>query len=280
MPAELFDLAVTKLLPMLLYIAAAFVLVRLGRRMLARFQSRMQAEDTNAGRSLHRSAPLATVLGSLLTAVVWTVAVLQILTDVFGLKIAPIITGAGIVGGVALGFGAQSLVRDFLTGFFVLLEDQYRVGDRVEIQGVIGTVERFTLRATSVRSPDGTLHHIANGTIERSANNSAGWSRALVDIAVDQGEPMEKVRDALMQAGMGLVATPRSVPWSWSRRPSGEEFTDSQMQVRVAIKTAPGRMRPVAGVPAAGEGGLRAGGGGDLDADGPHPAGRALCLER
>jgi small-conductance mechanosensitive channel len=164
-----------------------------------------------------------------------------------GIELAPMIAGAGLVG-VALGFGAQSLVRDFLTGFFVVLEDQYSVGDRVDIDGVAGTVERFSLRLTSIRSIDGTLHHISNGNIKIASNTSAGWSKAIIDIGVPHSESLDKVKEALLRAA-ALLAADERVGALVDETPEilgVEEFTESQMKIRVAIKTVPGRQRPVA----------------------------------
>jgi small conductance mechanosensitive channel len=149
---------------------------------------------------------------------------------------------------VALGFGAQSLVRDFLTGFFVLLEDQYAIGDVVEIGPVAGTVERFTLRMTSLRSEDGTLHNIANGTIQRVSNSSAGWARALVDIGVALEADLQQVREAFTTAGEALLAD-EEVSVMMLEPPNilgPQSMSESQVTIRVAIKTVPGRRAIVA----------------------------------
>ncbi len=113
-------------------------------------------------------------LATALKAAVWTVAVLLVLGQV-GLDVGPLIAGAGILG-VALGFGAQSLVRDFLNGFFVLFENQYAVGDQVELATaggpVLGRIEQMSLRSTGVRADDGTLHTVPTGNIQLVANRS------------------------------------------------------------------------------------------------------------
>ncbi len=178
--------------------------------------------------------------------VAWSVAAMLLLGEL-GLNLAPLIASASIVG-VALGFGAQSLVRDFLTGFFVLLEDQYAIGDLVEIGQVQGTVERFTLRMTALRSDDGTLHNIANGTIQRVSNSSAGYAKALVDVGVAREADLDAVREACAVAGDDLMADEEvaTMVLEAPRVLGAQALSESQVTVRVSIKTIPGRRATVA----------------------------------
>lgn len=227
-------------------VAATYLLSRAGKRLLARLEQRLRTEDVQAGRSPARSRTLAEVSRSVLTMIAWVIAGMLVLGEL-GLNLTPIIASASIIG-VALGFGAQSLVRDFLTGFFVLLEDQYAIGDWVEIGPVAGTVERFTLRMTSLRSDDGTLHNIANGTIQRVSNSSAGWAMALIDVGVALEANLNAVRDACTAAGEELMADEAVSPLVLER-PSilgPQTVTESQVTIRVAIKTVPGRRATVA----------------------------------
>lgn len=230
----------------LLVIALALIMVRAGRKILARLQNKLQIEDTQAGRSIHRSQTLALVLTSGLSITVWSIAILQVLAEL-GVKLGPLLAGAGIAG-VAIGFGAQSLVRDFLTGFFVLLEDQYRVGDMIEIGGIKGVVERFTLRSTSIRSLDGTLHHCSNGSIESVSNFSVGWSKAIVDVVAPYNQSISKVKDALMRAGGEVLKDETSGPLvvEPAKILGVEGLGEDQMTIRVAIKTVPGKQERVA----------------------------------
>ena len=227
-------------------VAVAYLLTRAGRKLLARLEQRLRTEDVQAGRSPQRSKTLAEVSRSVVTMVAWVIATLLVLGEL-GLNLTPLIASASIVG-VALGFGAQSLVRDFLTGFFVLLEDQYAIGDMVEIGQVTGIVERFTLRATSLRSEDGTLHTIANGTIQRVSNSSAGWARAVVDIGVALEADLQQVREAFTAAGEALQAN--EIVGAMVLEPPDilgpQAITESQVTMRVAIKTLPGRRHIVA----------------------------------
>ena len=227
-------------------VATAYVLSRAARKLLTRLEQRLRTEDAEAGRSPQRSKTLAEVSRSVVTMVAWVIATLLVLGEL-GLNLTPLVASASIVG-VALGFGAQSLVRDFLTGFFVLLEDQYAIGDVVEIGQVAGTVERFTLRMTSLRSEDGTLHNIANGTIQRVSNSSAGWARALVDIGVALEADLQQVQDAFTTAGEALLAD-QEVSGMMLEPPDilgPQSMSESQVTIRVAIKTVPGRRAIVA----------------------------------
>lgn len=167
---------------------------------ISRFRRRFEGVgSTTQAIDLQRGATLAQALSTALVVVLWSIAVLLVL-DRLGVNLAPLIASAGIVG-VALGFGAQSIVKDALTGFFILLENQFGVGDVLEVQTtanpVSGKVEAFTLRATVLRAFDGTLHVIPNGNIQIVSNKSRGWARAIVDVRFAYGEDVEAVRGIL-----------------------------------------------------------------------------------
>jgi len=225
----------------ILVLVIALVLAAVMRRIFRRFERRLEQEDTEAGRDFQRSRMLASVgRGSVILAI-WTFTTLLILGE-FGLNLAPLIAGAGIVG-VAIGFGAQSLIRDFFSGFFVLLEDQYRVGDLVEIDGVTGAVERFTLRLTSLRGEDGRLHHLPNGNIKVVSNSSAGWSRQFIDLSIAYNEDLGRVRRLILSAAEDLQADAEIGPLLLEGPEvlGVEEFAASHMTLRVGLKTSPGR---------------------------------------
>jgi small conductance mechanosensitive channel len=144
-----------------------------------------------------RAEALGSILRSIASAVIMGIAFMLVL-DELGVNLAPILAGAGVLG-LAIGFGAQNLVRDFLSGLFMLFEDQYGVGDLVAIGDVEGTVEAVGLRITTVRDPTGVVWYIRNGEIQKLANKSQGWALVMVDIPVgfvDVDEAAEVLRTA------------------------------------------------------------------------------------
>ena len=159
-------------------------------------------DEQQEERNKARTETLTSVLSSGANLVIWTVAVLMILGEV-GINLGPLIAGAGIVG-VAVGFGAQSIVKDFLSGMFMLVEDQYGVGDSIDVGLVSGTVERVTLRTTILRDGDGSIWYIPNGEIARVGNRSQVWARALLDIDVAYDTDLRKAQQVLKDVAMGL----------------------------------------------------------------------------
>jgi small conductance mechanosensitive channel len=139
-----------------------------------------------------RAIAISGLLASSASVLIWTIA-LMLIAGRIGLDLAPLLAGAGIAG-IAIGFGAQSLVRDWLSGLFMTLEDQYGVGDVVDVGPAAGVVERITLRATVLRGVDGTVWHVPNGQILRVGNRSQLWSVALLDVAVAYGSDLGRVR--------------------------------------------------------------------------------------
>ena len=162
-----------------------------------------------------------------------------------GINLGPLIAGAGIIG-VALGFGSQSLVRDFLSGIFILVEDQYGVGDIVDLGEASGVVEVVSLRTTRLRSVDGTVWHVPNGAIPRVGNMSQHWSRALLDIQVaarhrrrrgERGDGARRGRGLRERAGWVL-----DEPEVWGV----EELGPHGLSIRLVLKTMPSRQYEVA----------------------------------
>jgi small-conductance mechanosensitive channel len=178
-----------------LIIVVAFVLTRMMRRAAQRIDSKV-TENTTPMRNLQRTRTLANILSSTGMVVIWVLAAIYVFESLGG-NLAPLLAGVGIVG-LAIGFGAQDLVKDVVTGFFILLEDQYGVGDIIEINEVAsGKVETLTLRVTGLRALDGTVHYVSNGDINHVANRSKDWSRAVVDVGVAYKEDPTKVRAVL-----------------------------------------------------------------------------------
>ena len=186
-----------------------------------------------------RATALASVLGNAASMTIFTVAGVIILGDL-GLNLAPVLASAGVLG-IAIGFGAQNLVQDFLAGIFMLLEDQYGVGDVVDIGSVVGTVEAVSLRITRLRDINGVVWHIRNGTIKRAGNETHGWARAVVDFPVPYDVPVGVARAALQRAASTMWDEPswRAVmldpPQVWGV----EDVTADTVLMRVTARTAP-----------------------------------------
>jgi moderate conductance mechanosensitive channel len=233
-------------LRVLLVLAAGVILTRLLRRAVTRVESKV-AEHTTPVRALQRTQTLTKVVSSSGIVVIWSLAGLYLLQEL-DFNVGPLLAGAGIVG-LAVGFGAQSLVKDVVTGFFILLEDQYGVGDNVLINEVAaGKVETLTLRVTGLRDLDGTLHYIANGDITHVANRSKDWARAVIDVKVAYREDPERVRQVLDRVAGAAKEDPElgrklySVPQVLGV----EALGDYEVIWRVIAETKPARQWEVA----------------------------------
>ncbi|MEO7980571.1 MAG: mechanosensitive ion channel family protein [Sporichthyaceae bacterium] len=155
-------------------------------------------------RRAQRAATMGSVLGSIATGVIASIALIMVIAEL-GVSIAPLIASAGIVG-VALGFGAQSLVKDFLSGIFMILEDQYGVGDVIDAGEASGVVEAVGLRVTRLRDVSGVVWYLRNGEIPRVGNMSQGWARAVLDIGVAYHEDVARVRELILDTAQELYA--------------------------------------------------------------------------
>jgi small conductance mechanosensitive channel len=161
-------------------------------------------------RHIQRTRTMGAVLRSVVTIIVATIALLTVLAIV-GIPLGPMLASAGI-GGVALGFGAQSLVKDFLSGVFMIIEDQYGVGDVIDTGEVIGTVEDVTLRVTQLRDANGVAWYVRNGEIIRIGNKSQGWSVALVDVPIAYDEDVERAQQVMREVLAHFDADPAWKP--------------------------------------------------------------------
>lgn len=194
---------VISLVAALVVLFVAFLLSRVARRLVRRWVSnatvrgitRVGTEGAKA-RSQLRAQTLGDVMADVVTVLIWVLAVFTALGQI-GVELGPLVAGAGIAG-IALGFGAQNLVKDFFSGFFILLEDQFGIGDVIQIDPeVTGVVEDVTLRVTRLRSLDGSVWFVPNGEIRYLANKSKEWARALVDIQVAYGEDLDVVTEII-----------------------------------------------------------------------------------
>jgi small conductance mechanosensitive channel len=190
-------------------------------------------------RRTQRAATMASLLKSITTGVIFAVVLFMAVAEL-GYDIGPLIASAGIIG-VALGFGAQSLVKDFLSGIFMILEDQYGVGDVIDAGEATGTVEAVGLRVTRLRDVNGTVWYVRNGEILRIGNMSQNWARTVLDIPIAYGEDVARVRGILQEEADGLWADPDyqplilEAPEVWGV----ERMEVDGLVVRVVLKTAP-----------------------------------------
>lgn len=190
-------------------------------------------------RRRQRAYALGSILRSVSSAVIFGIAGIYILGDL-GLNLAPVLASAGVLG-VAVGFGAQSLVRDFLSGIFMLVEDQYGVGDVIDVGAATGTVETVGLRVTRLRDINGVVWHVRNGAIDRIGNESQGWSRAVIDLPVDYDQDISRVREIIKQAAKAMWAEPRwqpiilEEPEVWGV----QALSGSAIVMRLVAKTVP-----------------------------------------
>ena len=201
-----------------------------------------KAERTaiQAERAKRRSETLGLVLKSIAALTIYVIAAFMAVAE-FGVSLGPLIASAGIVG-VALGFGAQSLVKDFLSGIFMLIEDQFGVGDVIDVGDAAGVVEAVSLRTTLIRDVHGTLWHVPNGQIARVANKSQEWARAVMDLEVAYDTDLrhamtviKRVADSVWQQAPPN-ATILEEPEIWGV----ENFAASAIAIRLAMKVEPG----------------------------------------
>lgn len=253
------DLLIAKPFKILLIVAVAWYVNRLARRAIRRFvagfddpavkrtvamvreRSPDGVPDTGPGadRSAQRARTIAAVLRSVTTTAVWSIAGLMVFAE-FDVNLGPLIAGAGIVG-VALGFGAQSLVKDFLSGIFMLLEDQFGVGDIIDCGEASGVVEGVSLRTTRLRDVEGTVWHVPNGQILRVGNKSQEWSRALLDVEV--------AYDTDLPAAIALIKAVADEVWHDDELGQSvidepevwgvERFGPDGIAIRLVVKTRP-----------------------------------------
>ncbi len=270
--AQMVDWLMERPLKVFVIVILAYVVNRLVRRSIRRFVDRMVAdreqrhiereerevedgrfadlEDkavqkardllARAERSKQRARTLGTVLESIATFTIYTLAALIALAE-FEINLGPLIAGAGIVG-IALGFGAQTIVKDFLSGIFMIVEDQYGVGDVVDLGDASGVVETVSLRTTQIRDVEGAVWYFPNGEIRRVANKSQLWARAVLDIEVAYDTDIEHAKQVIKEAADAIWqehradATILEEPEVWGV----EQLGESSVVIRLVVKTEPG----------------------------------------
>ena len=232
--------ALTHGVNLVIIFVGAFIVVRAANLAIDHFQFKLARRHTAGDLEWQRRATtLGGILTSMVTATVGFVAILMLLRELT-IDILPILTGAGIAG-LAIGFGAQNLVRDVISGFFLILEDQVRIGDLARINGVAGTVEQINLRTIVVRDGEGAVQVFPNGTITALANLSKQFAYAVVDVRIAYNENMDRVIGTMREAG---AAMERDASWSpLLLAPLEivgiESLADGAATVRVKFKTQP-----------------------------------------
>src|SRR6478736_6412047 len=247
-------------LRILVIVLIAYVLVRISRVLVRRVVRNLSREETGerlsrirkrTGLALLDTSPVPTVrralraetigavLRSILSVLIWSTAGVMVLNDL-GVNLAAIGIGVSIIG-VALGFGSQTLVRDFLSGIFMLIEDQYGVGDVIDTGLATGTVEGVSLRTTRLRDTEGIVWHIPNGEIRRVGNKSQQWARVVLDIPVAYDSDIARATDVIRRAAGEVASSPEfgsmitDDPEVWGI----EQIEPDRVLIRLAVKTLP-----------------------------------------
>ena len=202
---KIFDWFITSGLRILLILVGAYILLKVFNSVIGRIETAFSKRRGAYMSALERERRMKTLTGLLRHVIFITlfgIALMMVLKEL-GMDIAPIIAGAGILG-LAVSFGAQNLVRDIISGFFIIVEDQIRIGDVAVINGKGGAVEEINLRTIVIRDIEGTVHIFPNGTITQMSNMSKGWSRYVVDVGVSYRENIDHVIDVLKKIGKDL----------------------------------------------------------------------------
>jgi small conductance mechanosensitive channel len=234
------DVLLTHSLKAAIIIVVALVIVRAAGVVIARLEHRLgQAQGERDLEWRRRASTLGGILTRLVTVTVWFLAALMLLREA-SIDVVPILTGAGIAG-LAIGFGAQNLVRDVISGFFMILEDQVRVGDLARINGVTGAIEQVNLRTIVMRDGEGAVHVFPNGTVTALANLSKQFANAIVDLRVAYSENLDTVFAVIRDAGKSMEDDRAWAPLLLSSIDivGVESIADGFALVRAKFKTEP-----------------------------------------
>lgn len=235
--------AAQALIRIALIVAIAYGFLKLLRVAVNRLETLLvratAARERAPGAAAMRIKTLMSVLWTIISGFLWFIAALIILGQV-GVNIGPIIAGAGVVG-LAVGFGAQHLVRDLVSGFFLLLENQIRVGDVAIINGTAGTVEAVTFRTVILRDQAGVVYIFPNGSINTLANTTMDWSAYVIDVSVHYKEDTDRVTDIMRRVAEEMRAEPRydQAMLEPIEIFGVDNFTDSAVTIKARFKTRP-----------------------------------------
>jgi len=230
-------------------VVASYLIVKFGKIFIEKAVRKAVVSDHFLTKEAERKREdtLIRIFNAALKVVVWTVAILTILPEI-GINVGPLLAGAGIAG-IAIGFGAQYMVRDFIAGLFIILENQYRIGDVVCFDGTCGLVEDIDLRKTVLRDLDGVVHHIPNGEIKKASNLSKDFARVNLNVGVSYDSDLEKVIEVVNRVGKELAEDP-----NWKEfiiKPPQflrvDDFGDSAIIIKILGETQPLKQWDVTG---------------------------------
>ncbi len=226
-------------LSVVLILLGAWILKKVLDAAINRFEKHFEQKGVVPSEAEKRAKTLGNILHTTLTITIYVLAGIMMLSEL-GIAIGPLLAGVGIAS-IAIGFGAQSLVKDVINGFFLLLEDQIRVGDVVTIAGMGGLVESVNLRTTRLRDVEGRVHIIPNGLIEVATNFTKDWSRALLEIGVAYKEDVDRVIEVLQKVGEEMRADPdyAAVILEPMTVLGVDSFGESSVNIRLFFKTVP-----------------------------------------
>jgi moderate conductance mechanosensitive channel len=190
-------------------------------------------------RTVQRSKAVGQIVRSVFSLLIWSVTAILFLS-ILGINVTPVLASAGVAG-VAIGFGAQTLIKDFLAGIFIIFEDQYGIGDIVDLGPAVGTVEEVGLRITRLRDLGGVVWYVRNGEILRVANRSQGWTLAIVDVPVAYNEDLERVRQVVEKVGQEMLDDPQYFGQLLGTPTYAgvEQVSGDAVFLRIVAKTAP-----------------------------------------
>ena len=222
----------------------SFVLIRLLRLITSKVAA-LQARKLPSGLRAQQVRTLASVITSIGVFIILFVAALEVL-PLLGFNLGPLLASAGVAG-LAIGFGAQALVHDFINGFFILLENQYDIGDNIRIAGVKGTVEEMTLRRTVLRDDDGTVHTVPNSQVTIVSNTTRDWSQLTMRVVVAFSEPSDRIIRLLQQIGEGVRHDPAFAGDIVSdiQVPGIDRIGNGEAEYLILVKTRPNQQYAV-----------------------------------
>lgn len=224
----------------------AFIVSFVAKFLISRLVDLAVRDDTESGESHKREKTLASLLYALARVVIWTSAIMVLLSH-FNVNLAALTASAGILG-VVIGFGAQDLVKNLIAGVFVIVENQYRINDLVELNGISGKVDKISLRTTVLRDIEGNVHHIPNGQINTTTNKTIDFSKISMPIEVDYGSDFDKIEKTVNKLGIKLAGDKEfghmiiDAPQFWRIT----EFGASGIEFKIIAKTKPGSQWAVA----------------------------------